>query len=107
MELVLEGNKETLQIRVIGELIADTCSDLREMVMDASARQPKAVLLDMSETPFLDTSGLGVLVGLRQHLRHQGTVLSLVNPSPKVLDVLRMTRLLKVFGLGDNSHYPS
>lgn len=101
LELVLEGNELTLRVKVIGELVTSNCSDLREMVIDVSRRKPELIVVDMEETTFMDTSGLGVLVGLRAHLRSRKIDFMLSNPSPKVKQVLRMTRLLPVFGLSE------
>lgn len=101
VELVVEGNKETLQIRILGELVADTCSDLRDMVLESAAKDPRRVVLQMSDTPFIDTSGVGVLVGLRAHLRSKGIEIQIAEPSARVRQVLQMMRLLPVFGLSD------
>ncbi|MBI5155000.1 STAS domain-containing protein [Candidatus Poribacteria bacterium] len=103
MELVVEGSGDgTVRIRVIGELVSSSCGDLRDTVMESAAREPKKVVIDMSAAPFIDTSGLGVLVGLRAHLKSKGVALELSSPGPKVQQVLRMTRLLQVFGLKED-----
>ncbi|MCB2156575.1 STAS domain-containing protein [bacterium] len=102
MELVVEGNKDTLQVRIMGELVADTCSDLRDMVLESAAKEPNKVVLHMAETPFIDTSGVGVLVGLRAHLRSKGIGIEIAQPSPRVHQVLSMMRLLPIFGLTDD-----
>lgn len=102
MELVLEGNNEALQLRIIGELVTETCGELRQTVMETVSREPKKIVLDLKEVPFIDTSGIGVIVGLRAHMKSRGIGLELANPSPKVKQVLRMTRLLSVFGLEED-----
>ena len=102
MELVLEGNDEVLKVRVIGEVVAEGCNSLRQTVMEAATRQPDKVVINLSEVPFIDTSGIGVLVGLRAHLKSKKIDLALEDPSKKVHEVLKMTRLLPVFGLSDD-----
>ncbi|MDK2973448.1 MAG: hypothetical protein PWP23_3203 [Candidatus Sumerlaeota bacterium] len=101
VEVFIEGDNQNVQLRVVGEVVAQTCGDLRMSVMDAVARKPQKIALDLSEVPFMDTSGIGVLVGLRAHMKSKGVVLELANPTSKVKQVLRMTRLLAVFGLPD------
>lgn len=99
MELILDGKDETLTIRIIGELVATTCASLREVVTDSITRKPKRIVLDMSGVPFVDTSGLGVLVGLRATLKTNKIDLEVVNPSERVVNVFRLTKLDGVFGI--------
>ena len=102
MELSLEGNAEVVTIRLGGELVASSCSALRDTVLEAVARQPKSVVIDMGGVPFIDTSGLGVLVGLRATLRSRKIDFSLANLSERVQNVFRMTKLNAVFGISDD-----
>lgn len=99
MELVVEGNQEKLNVRVIGELVAESCGELREAVTELSARRPQVIVLDLAQTTFVDTSGLGVLVGLRTHMKKFGTNLTVANPQPRVMQVFRLTQLSRLFGL--------
>ena len=99
MELILDGKDETLTIRIIGELVASTCVGLRDVVSDAISRKPQKIILDMSQVPFVDTSGLGVLVGLRATLKAQKIALEVANPSSRVVNVFRLTRLDGVVGI--------
>lgn len=95
----MEGNQEKLNVRVIGELVADGCSELRDAVTELASRRPKAIVLDLAQTTFVDTSGLGALVGLRTHVRRFGTELTVANPQPRVMQVFRLTQLSRLFGL--------
>jgi len=103
LELILDGKDETLTIRIIGELVATTCPALRDVVTDSISRQPKKIILDMSQVPFIDTSGLGVLVGLRATLKSQKIAFEVANPSDRVINVFRLTRLDSVFGIGQDN----
>jgi anti-sigma B factor antagonist len=102
LELIVDGHGQTVTIRVVGELVASSCAALRDFVIGVVARQPHKVILDMSKTPFIDTSGLGVLVGLRATLRSRGIGLELANPSERVVRVFRLTRLAGVFGVPED-----
>jgi anti-sigma B factor antagonist len=101
MDFKVEGNEERFVVRVIGEVTADSSAELRQFITDLSQNRPKEIVLELSELTFIDTSGLGVLVGLRAHARKYGMTLSLANPTPRVMQVLRVTQLSKVFGLKD------
>lgn len=102
MELSLEANADVVTIRVGGELVASSCGALRDTVLESVARQPKNVVIDMGGVPFIDTSGLGVLVGLRATLRSRKIEFSLANLTDRVKSVFFMTRLNGVFGIADD-----
>lgn len=99
MELVVEGNSELIRVRVIGEVVAATCTELRQAVIDAAERGPARLVLDLAEVPFMDTSGIGVLIGLRAHLKGKGVAMELASPTERILGVLRSMKLDLVFGL--------
>lgn len=99
MELVFEGNEERLTIKVIGEVVADCSSELRESILQVVNRKPKEIVLDLSEMPFIDTSGLGVLIGLRSHMKKYNVGFTLRNPQERVLHVFRLTQISRLFGL--------
>lgn len=66
---------------------------------DVRARMPhqcKRIAVDMSETDFVDSSGIGALVALRKAVGPDGTVM-LSQPTAYVRRVLKLTRMESVF----------
>ena len=55
------------------------------------------VLLNLAQVSFLDSTGLGVLVSCHTSARTRDGILKLLNPSPKVEDVLRITQTDQLF----------
>jgi anti-anti-sigma factor len=56
------------------------------------------ILLDLTDVEHLDSSGLGTLVGLKASAVNAGYCrLELVNISPRVADLLRITKLTQLF----------
>lgn len=55
------------------------------------------VAIDLSRVRFIDSAGLGVIVGTLKRVRAREGQLSLICDNPKVLGVLKMTGLIKVF----------
>jgi len=80
-----------------GELDAGTAprvgADLHRLI-DAGAA---SITLDCSDLAFIDSQGLGVLVGVSRRLRDAGGALHLHNAGNQLLRVLRLTRLDQVF----------
>ncbi len=86
----------TLRITDVNELNAITAPTLRDNVRAALKPETTAVELDLSDTRFLDSSGLGALIALQKTMStRQGTV-SIINPTNTVVQVLELTRLHRV-----------
>jgi anti-sigma B factor antagonist len=59
--------------------------------------ETKRLVLDLSNVAFMDSSGLGALVGLYVTARRAGAELQLINLSQRVRELLGMTNLLSIF----------
>src|SRR5919198_5973527 len=70
---------------------------LKEAV--TTLKQPRMVVLDLSEVEMLDGGGLGMLVFLHRWTSNNRIQLKLVNPSSFVRDMLDRTRLTCVFNI--------
>ncbi len=90
-----------IQISVIGEMAIFRC-DGRIVAGDEVTRLKSAILchqesktlaLDLENVEMIDGSGLGLLAFLAGWTRVVGTELKVVNPSRRVRDLLRLTRL--------------
>ncbi|MFD8518747.1 anti-sigma factor antagonist [Streptomyces capillispiralis] len=80
-------------VRVGGEIDVYTAPKLRELVNDGSFH----LVVDMEGVDFLDSTGLGVLVGGLKRVRaHEGS-LRLVCNQERILKIFRITGLTKVF----------
>jgi len=64
-----------------------------------SLKQPRVVVLDLTEVEMLDGGGLGLLVFLHRWTRDKGIQLKIVNPSTFVRELLDRTRLSCVFNI--------
>lgn len=72
---------------------------LREIVRDLAEKGKKAIVLNLGEVQYIDSSGLGELVKAHTTIRNQGGQLKLTNLSKRVHDLLEMTRLSAVFDI--------
>lgn len=81
----------------LGEVDVATAPALRERliaVLDGSAQY---LAIDMDGVEFIDSTGLGVLVGALRRARSAGGDLRVVCTSPRILKVLEITGLDAVF----------
>ena len=61
---------------VTGDLRADAREDMEAAYADAAAREPQAVVLNLTEVDYMDSSGIALLVGLLARARRDGRELS-------------------------------
>jgi anti-sigma B factor antagonist len=99
VELTVATRREGVQtvISVVGEIDVYTAPTLRERLNELVADGEYHLVVDMAGVDFLDSTGLGVLVGgLKRARSHEGS-LQLVCDQEKILKVFRITGLTKVF----------
>jgi len=83
---------------VLGEEIGELRAAVRSLVADGK----KKIILNLADVDYLDSSGVGELVGCFTTVRNAGGELKLLNLSQKVHDVLHVTKLYTVFDIRDN-----
>jgi anti-sigma B factor antagonist len=84
-------------LRVIGEVDLFTAPALRERIRDLAAKGAVHIIADMSRVDFLDSTGLGVLVGGLKRLREHDGSLTPVISTKRILRVFEITGLTKAF----------
>lgn len=91
MELTVWNEKDKLYVRVSGEMDHHAVKDTRREVDELIVRnRPETLLLDLSRIDFMDSSGLGFVLGrLRKMNELKGTV-TVLNPARRVEEMLRM-----------------
>ncbi|HXA57817.1 MAG TPA: STAS domain-containing protein [Streptosporangiaceae bacterium] len=88
-------------INVEGEIDVYTAPKLREKLIDLVNKGKFHLLVDMEKVEFLDSTGLGVLVGGLKRVRAHDGSLELVCTQERILKIFRITGLTKVFGIHD------
>ena len=88
-------------IEVGGEIDVYTAPKLRECIVDLVNRGNYHLVVDMEDVEFLDSTGLGVLVGGLTRVRAHDGSLRLVCTQERLLKIFRITGLTKVFAIYD------
>lgn len=89
-------------LAVQGEVDVYTAPRLRERLVELVSQGTQRVVVDLEAVDFLDSTGLGVLVGGLKRLRSHDGDLSLVCTQPRILKVFEITGLTKVFAIHDS-----
>jgi anti-sigma B factor antagonist len=72
---------------------------LSDTVKELTKKGKKNILLNLAGVTYVDSSGVGQLVGAMTSARNQGVGLKLLRPNAKVLELLKMSKLDTVFDI--------
>lgn len=73
--------------------------ELRASLRAIIDEKPKRLVVDLSRVPYVDSSGIAVLIGAMQSLEHEGGVFLLAGAQETVMTILESARLDKYFRL--------
>jgi anti-sigma B factor antagonist len=79
-----------------GRLNMVSARHLREVLVGLVGRGTTRIVVDLGETTFVDSSGLGALIGGLKTARQAGGDLRVVRVSPAVLSVFELTNLDRI-----------
>ena len=88
-------------VDVEGEIDVYTAPRLRELLIELVNSGFYQLVVNMEKVEFLDSTGLGVLVGGLKRVRAHDGSLNLVCTQERILKIFRITGLTKVFGIHD------
>jgi anti-sigma B factor antagonist len=84
-------------LQIAGELDAYTAPFLRDRMRDLTAVGVVNVIADLRRVDFLDSTGLGVLIGGLKRFREHGGSLAPVASQSRILKIFQVTGLTTVF----------
>ena len=88
-------------VQVRGEIDIATVGQLRRCLVDLVEAGHREIVLDLGELYFIDSTGIGVLIGAHRRAAAAGGRLVLRSVSPRTYDVLRMVALDRVLIIED------
>jgi len=84
-------------VRVQGEVDLRTAPLLRERLLDWVNRSTGTVRVDLSQVPYMDSSGVGTMVFVKRETERAGRRIVLIGLQPRVRSVFEITHLDKFF----------
>ena len=96
MKCEYDKKSETLKMELTEEIDMNTCKTLRN-IMDGYIIKysPKECVLDMENVNFMDSSGLGLIMGRYNLIKMMNSKMVLLNPDASIKKILEMTELAK------------
>jgi anti-sigma B factor antagonist len=105
VEFVIEQRKvgdDTRIVSVEGEVDLFTAPEFRQRVFAPMARAVRRLIVDLSDTTFIDSAGLGVLIEAHRHLASRGGTMIVVCDHDAIVKTFRITGLDGVFTLASS-----
>ena len=97
MVISTKQEKNVLTVFLNGELDHHTASKVRDTIdMEILKTSVKLLVLDMTEVSFMDSSGIGLIVGRYHRIKSLGGSMQISNPSASLLRILRMSGVEKL-----------
>lgn len=96
LELEIRAGAGAMIVKCGGRLTAENSAVLKSHVRSMIPHE-KRIILDLTDLVSMDSSGLGIVVGLYVSARHAKCELQLVNLSKRVRELLGLSNLLGVF----------
>lgn len=97
MSVVFERKGDTLVALLSGEIDHHTAAEFRDSIdREAEMLHPSVLVLDFGGIGFMDSSGIGLIMGRYRNAAAYGGVIRVINPSPMIERMMKlagMTRL--------------
>lgn len=97
MAFLVKREGEITVIDVEGQLIVGNRQELKQRVLDEVEQGARKILIDFTDTGYIDSSGLGVLVSLSKKVREQGGELRLSSLNEDLRTLFELTKLDTLF----------
>ena len=101
MSFSIKKSDDVVVVDVEGQLIVGNRQELKQKVLDEREKGGRKFLSDLSQTGYIDSSGLGVLVSLSKKIREQGGELRLANLNDDLQTLFELTKLDTLFQISD------
>ncbi|MCQ1530999.1 anti-sigma F factor antagonist [Lutispora saccharofermentans] len=103
MQVNFETLNNILIIKLNGELDHHSSSYVRDEIDDEIlAKNPKNILFDMSHLNFMDSSGIGVIIGRYKFIASNGGKVGIVSMKPQIKRIYEICGLKRIIPSFDN-----
>jgi anti-sigma B factor antagonist len=103
LDINVRKHADVFVIQLKGDLkIGDAVDALRQSVDDLLGGGDARLVLNITQVPMIDSSGIGILVRTLTSAKQRGGSVKLVNPSKLALQTLKIVGLLNLFEVFDD-----
>ena len=102
LKIEVEEKDGVVLLKLNGEVDVYTAPKLKSRLVDLVDQGKFKIIVDLEEVDFMDSSGLGVLVGGLKRVRSHDGSIALICTQENILKIFRITGLVKVFPIFEN-----
>ncbi len=92
-----DEDKNIWDVSLKGEVDIYTANKLKETLIDMVAERPQDILIDASRLEYIDSTGLGVLIGALKRLKQHEKDIYIKDVKLNVKKIFKITGLDKIF----------
>ena len=97
MELKFKRKNKTLIIQIAGEIDHHTSTELRRQTESALEQMGgRNIIFGFQEVTFMDSSGIGVMIGRYKQIRSLGGRIAIACPNEKIEEIIRLSGLSQI-----------
>jgi len=93
----VEDREQIIIVKLAGSAHMENLADLQEQLLELVDKRPEQLIVHLAGLNFISSMGLGGIIAAHLKCRHHGGVVKLVAPQPAIMDLLKITRLTKLF----------
>ena len=102
LRIDVEEQGDAAVIRLVGSANMDAAADLQERLVELADAPRRRLILDLSGLDFVSSVGLGAIIAAHLRCRHHKCQISLVAPQTRILELLEVTRLTRLFTIHES-----
>ncbi|MBC5805282.1 MAG: anti-sigma B factor antagonist [Candidatus Eremiobacter antarcticus] len=95
----LNGERNISIVDLNGEIDVYTSPKVKETIMELIDAGHYALVINLEKVRYIDSTGLGVLIGGLKRVREHSGAVNLVCTNPQIKKIFDITGLVKIFGI--------
>ena len=103
MNIGFEYVDRLLIVKINGDIDHHSCEEIRSKIdKEITIKNPKSILFDMEQVGFMDSSGIGVLIGRYKLISNNGGIAGMTNVKPQIMRLCEICGLQKIIQIYPN-----
>lgn len=99
--LVRQSEGDAYVVELAGEIDVYTSPKVKDAITELIDQGHYNLVINLEKVRYIDSTGLGVLIGGLKRVREHGGSVSLVCTNPQIKKIFDITGLVKIFGIFD------
>lgn len=99
VDIKFDDNKKIWNVNLEGEIDIYTANDLKQKLQQIYSKNAQDTVIDMQNLDYIDSTGLGILIGTLKRLKGQDKDIYIINTKPNVRKIFTITGLDQIFKL--------